>query len=64
MLTPLEHANKVISTVRDRSNRAILFYSAGKDSIVLLDLMAKQFDEVVCAFINFSKSFNTLIIKQ
>ncbi|ADX66981.1 sulfate adenylyltransferase subunit 2 [Weeksella virosa] len=55
MLTPLEHAKKVISTVRDRSNRAILFYSAGKDSIVLLDLMSKQFDEVVCVFMYFVK---------
>lgn len=54
-MTPIEHAKKVISTVSEKSSRAILFYSAGKDSIALLDLMAKEFDEVVCVFMYFVK---------
>ncbi|MEG0695867.1 phosphoadenosine phosphosulfate reductase domain-containing protein [Algoriella sp.] len=55
MLSPLEHSKKVISSIRQKSNRAILFYSGGKDSIALLDLMAKEFDEVVCVFMYFVK---------
>lgn len=55
MLTPLEHSKKVIRTIRQKSNRAILFYSGGKDSIALLDLMAKEFEEVVCVFMYFVK---------
>ncbi|WP_312208300.1 phosphoadenosine phosphosulfate reductase family protein [Empedobacter sp.] len=55
MSTPLEHSKKVIRTIRQKSNRAILFYSGGKDSIALLDLMAKEFEEVVCIFMYFVK---------
>ena len=55
MSTPLEHSKKVIRTIRQKSNRAILFYSGGKDSIALLDLMAKEFEEVVCVFMYFVK---------
>lgn len=36
-----------------KSNRAILFYSSGKDSIVLLDLMYPYFDEIICVFMYF-----------
>lgn len=43
-------AKKTISAVRTQSNRAILFYSTGKDSIMLLDMIAPVFDEVVCVF--------------
>lgn len=50
MDSPLTHAQRVISTVRQQSGRAILFYSAGKDSIALLDLMAPHFDEIVLVF--------------
>ena len=55
MSTPLEHSKKVIRTIRQKSNRAILFYSGGKDSIALLDLMAREFEEVVCVFMYFVK---------
>lgn len=51
----LSHAKEVIGTVRQKSNRAILFYSCGKDSICLLDLLAKEFDHVVCVFMYFVK---------
>lgn len=54
-MMPIDHAKKVIRSVAAKSNRAILFYSAGKDSIALLDLMAKEFDEVVCVFMYFVK---------
>lgn len=53
MTTLLQHAEKVISTVRQQSSRALLFYSAGKDSICLLDLLAKEFEQVVCVFMYF-----------
>lgn len=51
----IEHSQKVISSVRKKTNRAILFYSTGKDSIALLDMMAKEFDEVVLVFMYFVK---------
>ncbi len=55
MSTPLEHSKEVIRTISKKSNRAILFYSGGKDSIALLDLMVNEFEEVVCVFMYFVK---------
>lgn len=55
MVSPLKHANEVISLVSQRTSRAILFYSGGKDSLVLLDLIAPHFKEVVCVFMYFVK---------
>jgi len=44
-------ARNVIREVAEQSKRAILFHSAsGKDSIALLDLMSKDFEEIVCCF--------------
>ncbi len=54
----IQHAKQVISTVSKQTNRAILFYSAGKDSIALLDLLSKEFDEVVCVFMYFVKGLD------
>jgi 3'-phosphoadenosine 5'-phosphosulfate sulfotransferase (PAPS reductase)/FAD synthetase len=54
-MTALQHSNQVLDTVRARTKRVILFYSAGKDSITLLDLAAKKFDHVTCAFMYFVK---------
>jgi len=54
----MQHAEKAISSVRQQSNRAILFYSTGKDSIALLDMIAKQFDEVVVVFMYFVKGMD------
>lgn len=51
----LKHTNEVINLVANKTNRVILFYSAGKDSIVLLDLLSKKFKEVVCVFMYFVK---------
>lgn len=49
---------EVLCSVSEKSNRAILFYSTGKDSIVTLDLMHKYFDEIVCVFMYFVKDLN------
>lgn len=54
-MLPIEHAKEVIATVSQKTDRAILFYSCGKDSEVLLDLMAPQFKEIVCVFMYFVK---------
>ncbi len=40
------HTKEVISRVRQQSGSALLFYSGGKDSIVLLDLLSKAFEKV------------------
>lgn len=46
-------ANKTIKEVAQRSDKVILFYSTGKDSIALLDLMAPHFKEIVLVFMYF-----------
>jgi len=50
---PTAHAKKVISIVRQQTSDAILFYSGGKDSLALLDMIAPRFDRVVCVFMYF-----------
>lgn len=55
MVNPVQHAKTVISLVRQQTNEAILFYSGGKDSLALLDLVAPQFDRLVCVFMYFVK---------
>lgn len=57
-MTPIDHANEVIASVRQKTDRAILFYSCGKDSEVLLDLMAPHFKEIVCVFMYFVKGLD------
>lgn len=54
-MTPIDHAKEVIASVSQKTDRAILFYSCGKDSEVLLDLMAPHFREIVCVFMYFVK---------
>lgn len=49
----VEQAKQIISSVSEKSNRAILFFSSGKDSIALLDLMYPHFEEIVCVFMYF-----------
>ncbi|MDV7696283.1 phosphoadenosine phosphosulfate reductase family protein [Chryseobacterium soli] len=49
------HTKEVINTIKERADRVILFYSAGKDSIALLDMLSKEFKEVVCIFMYFVK---------
>lgn len=54
-MTKLDKAKKTISLIRQASDRAIVFYSGGKDSIMLLDLVAAQFDHVYVVFMYFVK---------
>ena len=49
----MQTAQKTISAARLQSGRAIVFFSCGKDSIALLDMVAPVFDEVVCVFMYF-----------
>ena|SRR3990172_4651679 len=49
----ISDSKAVIDTVRAQSDRILLFYSAGKDSIAMLDLCAAAFSEVVCVFMYF-----------
>jgi 3'-phosphoadenosine 5'-phosphosulfate sulfotransferase (PAPS reductase)/FAD synthetase len=53
---PVSTANDIINRVASVTDRVILFHSAaGKDSIVLLDLLSKRFREVLCVFMYFIK---------
>lgn len=54
----IEHSKQVINSVREKSNRVILFYSTGKDSIALLHMLASTFDEVVVVFMYFVKGLD------
>lgn len=49
-MTAREHTSQVIDWIRQRTDSVILFYSAGKDSIALLDLVAPRFRSVVCVY--------------
>lgn len=49
-MTNREHTQEVIDWVRRKTDSVILFYSAGKDSIALLDLVAPYFRRVVCVY--------------
>lgn len=44
---------RCIDLVRARSSEVLLFCSLGKDSLVLLDLLAPRFKRVVCIFMYF-----------
>lgn len=55
MQKKIAHAQKVISTIASKSDRAIIFYSCGKDSMVLLDLIAPHFKEITLVFMYFVK---------
>lgn len=54
----IDKTKEVLSSVSKKTNRAILFYSTGKDSIVSLDLMHEYFDEIICVFMYFVKDLN------
>ena len=42
---------QTIRSVREKTDTAVLFYSAGgKDSIVLLDMLAQAFEKVICYY--------------
>jgi len=54
-MTKLESANAVIDHIREQKDECILFCSLGKDSLVVLDLIAPKFKRVVCVFMYFVK---------
>lgn len=55
-MTPTEHTQQIINTVRQKTDRVILFYSTGKDSIALLDIIAPHFKEIHLVFMYFVKN--------
>jgi sulfate adenylyltransferase subunit 2 len=55
---PLQTATKTISMVASQTDHALLFYSCGKDSIMLLDLMAPHFKKISLCFMYFVKGLN------
>lgn len=54
-MNKIEQAKEVIHSISNVTDRVILYFSAGKDSLVLLDLMAPYFKEIVCVFMYFVK---------
>lgn len=62
MASVIAHANETIGFVRSQADEAILFYSGGKDSLVLLDLIAPKFKRVVCVFMYFVKDMQHIQI--
>jgi len=49
----LSETQKSIERIREKTDTAILFCSFGKDSLVLLDLLASKFNKVICVFMYF-----------
>jgi sulfate adenylyltransferase subunit 2 len=50
---------EIIDELRTRADTAILFHSgAGKDSIVLCDLLSKRFERVICVFMYLVKDLD------
>jgi sulfate adenylyltransferase subunit 2 len=58
----VENTNAMISTVSGNTGRVILFYSGGKDSIALLNLMYPHFKEIICVFMYFVKDLEHINI--
>jgi 3'-phosphoadenosine 5'-phosphosulfate sulfotransferase (PAPS reductase)/FAD synthetase len=54
-INPLSKTLSVINYVKSQTDSVILFYSGGKDSIVLLDILTKHFKEVNLVFMYFVK---------
>ncbi len=52
-MTKLEQAQDTINFVRQQTDEVILFNSFGKDSLVVLDLIAPKFKRVICVFMYF-----------
>jgi 3'-phosphoadenosine 5'-phosphosulfate sulfotransferase (PAPS reductase)/FAD synthetase len=49
----------IINTLKKRTDKVILFHSAtGKDSIMLCDLMSKNFTQVICIFMYIVKGLD------
>lgn len=59
-MTPYQHTATLIKYLREQSPEVILFYSGGKDSVVLLDLLSPHFDKIHCVFMEFIQGFDHL----
>lgn len=47
---------EIVNNLRDKTNNVILFHSGtGKDSIMLCDVLSKQFNDILCVFMYFVK---------
>lgn len=57
-MTITDHTSLTLNYIKKKTNKIIVFYSGGKDSIVLLDLCAKHFDEVHAVFMYFVKDLD------
>ena len=50
-MSKIAETTSIIRSVRKQTDTAVLFYSAGgKDSIALLDMLAKEFGHVICYY--------------
>lgn len=58
----IENTQQAINSVGLKTDRVILFYSGGKDSIALLNLMAPHFQEIICVFMYFVKDLEHINI--
>ncbi|NDV93476.1 phosphoadenosine phosphosulfate reductase [Dysgonomonas sp. 521] len=54
----LTHTEQVVKAVSQKTDRILLFYSCGKDSIAMLDLIAPHFKEVMCVYMYFVKGLS------
>ena len=48
-----EHTQVVLKVLKQNTDEVILFYSGGRDSVVLLDLLSRSFQKVHCVFMYF-----------
>ena len=69
-MAPLQHSISVLQELRKESNSIIISYSGGKDSLVVLDLCSKVFENVYCFFmytikdISFQKTMLDFAVKR
>ena len=54
-MSKIDQTKEVIVSISQKTDEAILFFSTGKDSIVLLDLIAPYFKRIVCVYMYFVK---------
>lgn len=57
-INPFKHTAATLNYLRRQSPEVILFYSGGKDSLVLLDLMAPHFRKIYCVFMYLIKDLD------
>lgn len=54
-MSKIDEAIGIIKRVSNSNRKVILFFSTGKDSIALLDLMYPHFEEITCVYMFFFK---------